>query len=121
MKVLLSNKVSSTKHAITPLYINISTYTFCLIVCMSIGTMKKGTRYGGRNRPFVSFEVLLSNCKIPIEIGQNSFFDCIFSLIMLQNLYVFLFKIFCATCQVFHNIIKTLISINIFLSKMSKA
>jgi len=53
---------------------------------MSIGTMKQNTTYGGKNIPFVSFEVLLSNCKTLIEIGQNSFFACIFSVIMLQNL-----------------------------------
>ncbi len=61
---------------------------------MSVGTMKQSTRYGGRNISFVSSELLLSNYKSHTEIGQNSFFTCIFSLIMLQILYVFCLRIF---------------------------
>lgn len=58
-------KFSSTKHAITPLFTNISTCTFCLTICMFIGTMKQSIRYGGKNRPFVSFEVLIFQLQNP--------------------------------------------------------
>ncbi len=58
--------------------------------------MKQGTRFGGRNNPFVSCEVLLSSHKVLIEIGQIHF-PVVFFINYVSNL-VCLFGHFCATC-----------------------
>ncbi len=59
--------------------------------------MKQGTRFGGRNKPLVSCEMLLSSHK-PLLRMDKLIFCLYFPLTMFQILYAFLFGHFCATC-----------------------
>jgi hypothetical protein len=75
-------------------YLLVFPHMMHIVIFMFIGIVKIGTKFGGTNKLFVSFQALLFNCK---ALLINSFSTCIFLLrTMLWPLYVFLFGHFCA-------------------------
>jgi hypothetical protein len=86
------------KFDVKSLSTNASTCVTHPTICMSTWIVKWNTRSWGRNKPFISFQILLFSQKALDKTKQICFHKCFSLKVMLWTLYVLLFGNFCATC-----------------------